>query len=305
MAPKVSVTTLNVMKGIVLAGGTGSRLWPLTHAVSKQLLPVFDKPMIYYPLATLMESGIREILIICRPDESALFQRLLGDGSQLGVCFSYAHQERPNGIAAAFQIAEPYLQDTFNHVTLILGDNFFHGDSIGRELPVPQDFSGARIFAYEVRDPSGYGVVEFDRQGAVRSIAEKPIHPSSPYAIPGLYIYDEEVVSRARELEPSVRGELEISDLNVSYLVDGRLEAKVLPRGTAWLDMGTFEALLDAGSYVRAIEARRSRKVGCLEEVAWRNQWISSEELLKLAEPLMASGYGRYLANLLAAPDHT
>lgn len=289
------------MKGIVLAGGTGSRLWPLTRAVSKQLLPVYDKPMIYYPLATLMGAGIREILIISTPRDADLFRELLGTGESLGISISYAVQAKPTGIADAFLVGEDFLSDASN-CCLILGDNLFHGQAVTDALQVPDDFTGARIFGYEVVNPQEYGVVEFDQSGAALSLEEKPARPKSRFAVPGLYVYDQDVVEIARDLRPSARGELEITDINVRYLTGGKLDVRVLPRGTAWLDTGSFEALLDASVYVKAIEARQGVKVACLEEVAWRQGWIDDNQLLEFAGAQMASGYGRYLARLLQAP---
>jgi len=285
------------VKGIILAGGTGSRLWPLTRAVSKQLLPVYDKPMIYYPLATLMGAGVREILIISTPRDADLFRELLGTGESLGISISYAVQENANGIAEAFLVGEDFLRGAKN-CCLILGDNLFHGQAVTDALQVSDDFTGARIFGYEVVNPQEYGVVEFDESGRALSLEEKPTQPRSRFAVPGLYVYDDDVVEIARSLEPSARGELEITDINVTYLARDDLDVRVLPRGTAWLDTGSFEALLDASVYVKAIEARQGVKVACLEEVAWRKGWIDDNRLLELADAQVASGYGSYLSGL-------
>ncbi len=285
------------MRGILLAGGTGSRLWPITRAVSKQLMPVFDKPMIYYPLSTLIMAGIREILVITTPEDQAQFQRLLGDGSQYGLDLCYAVQPRPEGIAQAFVIGAEFIGD--QSVALILGDNIFHGVGLGRKLRGHTGVDGGLIFAYPVADPESYGVVEFDPTGKVISIEEKPAHPKSRYVVPGLYFYDNEVVKIAGELEPSARGELEISSINEEYLRQGRLQVIPLDRGTAWLDTGTFDSLVAAAEYVRVIEQRQGMKIGCLEETAWRAGFIDDDQLERLAEPLVKSGYGGYLVNLL------
>ena len=284
------------MKGIILAGGTGSRLWPITMGVSKQLLPVYDKPMIHYPLATLMAAGLREVLIITTPEDSASFSRLLGDGSAWGMTIEYAVQPRPEGLAQAFLIAEDFLGG--DSAALILGDNLFYGPSLGRKLAQLTGVSGAHVFAYEVADPSEYGVVEFDETGVVLSVEEKPARPRSNYAIPGLYFYDATVVDVAKSIRPSARGELEITAVNDHYLQRAELTVTVLERGTAWLDTGTFRSLQDAGEFVRVIEDRTGTKIGCVEEIAWRNGWITSDELAALAEPLLKSGYGAYLARL-------
>ena len=285
------------MKGIILAGGTGSRLWPITMGVSKQLLPVYDKPMIHYPLATLMAAGLREILVITTPEDAASFSRLLGDGTPWGVSISYAVQPRPEGLAQAFLIAEDFLDG--DGAALILGDNLFYGPRLGRHLSELNDVMGGHVFAYEVANPSDYGVVEFDESGRVLSIAEKPESPRSNYAVPGLYFYDETVVDVAKSITPSARGELEITAVNDHYLRAGSLAVTVLERGTAWLDTGTFRTLQDAGEFVRVMEDRTGMKIGCVEEVAWRQGWISDTELDALAQPLTKSGYGDYLLRLL------
>jgi glucose-1-phosphate thymidylyltransferase len=285
------------MRGLVLAGGTGSRLWPITRAVSKQLMPVFDKPMIYYPLSTLVMAGISEILVITTPADGPQFQRLLGDGSQLGLHLRYAVQERPAGIAEAFVIGAEFIGD--DQVALILGDNIFHGVGLGRRLREYSSVSGGRVFAYQVANPQDYGVVEFDDDGRVIAIEEKPAAPRSRYVIPGLYFYDNRVVEIARALRPGPRGELEITDVNRCYLRAGTLRVTVLDRGTAWLDTGTFTSLVQAAEFVRVIEERQSLKIGCIEEVAWRAGLIDDAQLRRLAEPLIGSGYGRYLLRLL------
>ena len=285
------------MRGILLAGGTGSRLWPLTRAVSKQLMPIFDKPMIYYPLTTLMMAGIREILIITTPQDQEQFQRLLGDGSQWGLDLQYAAQERPEGIAQAFVLGADFIGD--DSVALVLGDNIFHGSGLGTRLAENDKLVGGRIFAYQVADPQAFGVVEFGPDGRVISIEEKPEKPKSRYAVPGLYFYDNRVVGIAAGLEPSARGELEITAVNDAYLRLGELRVTALDRGTAWLDTGTFDSLVQASEYVRVIEQRQGFKVGCVEEVAWRMGYIDDARLRALAEPLLKSGYGGYLVNLL------
>jgi glucose-1-phosphate thymidylyltransferase len=286
------------MKGIVLAGGTGTRLWPITRGVSKQLLPVYDKPMIHYPISTLMNAGLRDILIITTPHDRPAFQRLLGDGADIGVRFSYVVQERPEGLAQAFLLGEEFLDG--DRAALVLGDNIFHGPGLGRRLSDLQDVDGGHIFAYRVGNPQEYGVVEFDPEGRAVSLAEKPAAPRSSYAVPGLYFYGPDIVEVARSIRPSARGELEITAVNQHYLQAGRLTVSVLQRGAAWLDTGTFRSLHDAGEYVRVMEDRQGVKLACLEEIAWRNGWIDDAALLALAEPLRKSGYGRYLEGLLA-----
>ena len=286
------------MRGIILAGGSGTRLWPITKGISKQLMPIYDKPMIYYPLSTLMSAGIREILIITTPDDQVAFQRLLGDGSELGITLSYAAQPQPEGLAQAFLIGEEFIGD--EKVALVLGDNIFHGTGLGSNLRSVTDVDGALIFAYQVANPRAYGVVEFDADHRAVSIEEKPEHPKSNYAVPGLYFYDNSVVAIAKSITPSARGELEISTVNERYLGEGRLQVNVLDRGTAWLDTGTFESMVQATEFVRVIEDRQGFKIGCIEEIAWRAGWIDDQQLATLAEPLVKSGYGRYLQRLLA-----
>ncbi len=285
------------MKGIVLAGGSGTRLWPLTKAVSKQLMPVFDKPMIYYPISTLMLAGIREILIITTPDDSDAFKRLLGDGSQLGCIFQYAIQDVPNGLAQAFVIGEEFIGDS--NVALVLGDNIFHGSHFGRQMRSNMNLNGALIYAYYVRDPERYGVVDFDDEGNALSLEEKPSSPRSNYAIPGLYFYDNNVIEIAKSLKPSSRGEYEITDVNKAYLDAGKLKVSKLDRSMAWLDTGTHESLHAASQYVQVIEQRQGLKIGSIEEIAWRMGYISDDELREVAEPLRKSGYGEYLLNQL------
>jgi glucose-1-phosphate thymidylyltransferase len=286
------------MKGIILAGGTGSRLRPITLGISKQLMPIYDKPMIYYPLSTLMMAGIREVLVITTPDDSAQFQRLLRDGSQWGLDFRYAVQPAPGGLAQAFLIGADFVgTDT---VALVLGDNIFYGTGLGTALRRNTDVKGGHIFAYHVNEPSAYGVVEFDSSGRVLSIEEKPARPKSHYSVPGLYFYDNDVIEIARGLEPSPRGELEITGVNNVYLDRGALTVTVLERGTAWLDTGTFEGLMDASQFVHVVESRQGHKIGCVEEIAWRNGWISDDQLLAHADSLATSGYGTYLGAVLA-----
>jgi glucose-1-phosphate thymidylyltransferase len=288
---------LSPMKGIILAGGTGSRLHPITHAVSKQLMPVYDKPMIHYPLSTLMLAGIREVLVITTPHEADQFVRLLGDGSALGLEITYATQDSPDGLAQAFLIGEQHIGT--DKVALVLGDNIFYGSGLGTRLRRFGDLDGAAVFGYRVADPTAYGVVEFDADFRAVSLEEKPAEPRSSFAVPGLYFYDNDVVGLARDLVPSPRGELEITDLNRRYLEQGRLQVEVLPRGSAWLDTGTFDDLNDASNFVRAIEARQGTKVGAPEEVAWRMGYIDDDQLAALAQGLLKSGYGGYLLGLL------
>lgn len=285
------------MRGIILAGGSGTRLWPITKGISKQLMPIYDKPMIYYPLSTLMLAGIREILVISTPEYKSHFQSLLGDGSALGIKLEFEVQEKPDGLAQAFIIGENFIGD--EKVALVLGDNIFHGESLGSALSSNLDKIGATIFAYHVSNPRDYGVVEFDKQNRAVSIEEKPLKPKSNYAVPGLYFYDNKVIEISKSIAPSDRGELEISSVNQRYLDLGELSVQTLDRGTAWLDTGTFESMMQASEYVRVIEDRQGFKIGCIEEIAWRNQWISSEQLLRLAKSLEKSGYGEYLHSLI------
>ncbi|NII42215.1 glucose-1-phosphate thymidylyltransferase [Curtobacterium flaccumfaciens] len=285
------------MKGIILAGGSGTRLWPITKGISKQLMPIYDKPMVYYPLSTLMMAGIREVLVITTPEYNDQFRALLGDGSALGMTIEYAVQPSPDGLAQAFVIGEDFIGD--DSVALVLGDNIFHGTGLGTSLQKNTTVQGATIFAYHVADPKAYGVVEFDDDFTAVSIEEKPAHPKSNYAVPGLYFYDNDVVEIAKTIEPSARGELEISTVNERYLEAGTLGVEVLDRGTAWLDTGTFESMMQASEYVKVIEDRQGHKIGCIEEIAWRNGWIDDDALAALAAPLAKSGYGVYLQNLL------
>lgn len=285
------------MKGIILAGGSGTRLHPLTLAVSKQLMPIYDKPMIYYPLSILMSAGIKDILIISTPHDLPHFEKLLGDGNSLGCSFSYAVQEVPNGLAQAFVIGEEFIGN--DKVALILGDNIFYGVGMDNLLKENNDPTGGVVYAYHVSDPERYGVVEFDKEMNAVSIEEKPIHPKSNYAVPGLYFYDNSVIEIAKKLQPSARGEYEITDINAEYLRRGALKVAVLDRGTAWLDTGTFASLMQAGQFVQVIEERQGLKIGCIEEVAYRNNFISKDQLKHIAQPLVKSGYGTYLMNLI------
>jgi glucose-1-phosphate thymidylyltransferase len=285
------------MKGIILAGGSGTRLHPLTLAVSKQLMPVYDKPMIYYPLSILMMAGINEILIITTPHDQPMFQKLLGDGKDLGCNFQYAIQEVPNGLAQAFVIGEEFIGN--DSVALILGDNIFYGTGLQQLLQSNRNPDGGVVFAYHVSDPERYGVVEFDNHNHAISIEEKPLHPKSNYAVPGLYFYNNEVIQIAKNLKPSPRGEYEITDVNKAYLEAGRLKVGILDKGTAWLDTGTFTSLMQAGQFVQVIEERQGLKIGCIEEIAFRMGYINKDQLNKLAEPLVKSGYGKYLLNLM------
>lgn len=301
MPSRVPWVTLATMRGIILAGGSGTRLHPITMGVSKQLVPVYDKPMIYYPLSTLILAGIRDVLVITTPHDAEQFHRLLGDGSQFGISISYTVQAEPNGLAQAFVLGADFVGG--DRVALVLGDNIFYGPGLGTRLSRFREIDGGAVFAYRVAEPRAYGVVEFDADGRVLSLEEKPEHPRSAYAVPGLYFYDNDVVQIARDLRPSARGEYEITDVNRTYLEQGRLQVEVLPRGTAWLDTGTFEALLDASDYVRAIEHRQGQKIGAPEEVAWRMGFLSDDDLRARAEVIMKSGYGVYLMDLLAEKD--
>lgn len=285
------------MKGIILAGGSGTRLYPLTIAVSKQLMPVYDKPMIYYPLSTLMLAGIREILIITTPDDQAGFKKLLGDGSEIGCHFEYVVQPSPDGLAQAFILGADFIGNS--PVALILGDNIFYGSGMGTFLQTKTNPNGGVVFAYQVHDPERYGVVEFDKNFKAISIEEKPNKPKSNYAVPGLYFYDNDVVAIAKSIKPSPRGELEITDVNKVYLDTGRLEVGVLRRGTAWLDTGTFDSLMEAGDFINVIEKRQGMKIGCIEEIAYRNRWIDDTQLIKLVDKYFKSGYGKYLQKIV------
>lgn len=285
------------MKGIILAGGSGTRLHPLTLAMSKQMMPVFDKPMIYYPLSTLLEAGIREILIISTPHDMPLFQKLLGDGSRIGCSFSYTVQHEPNGLAQAFVLGEDFIGN--DSAALVLGDNIFYGSKMADLLKSSRDPQGGVVFAYQVSDPERYGVVDFDENLKAISIEEKPLKPKSRYAVPGLYFYDNNVVEIAKNLQPSARGEYEITDVNKVYLEQGKLQVGILDRGTAWLDTGTFASLMQAGQFVQVIEERQGLKVGCIEEIAWQQGFINNAQLEEIAQPLVKSGYGKYLLNLI------
>lgn len=287
------------MRGIILAGGTGSRLHPITHGISKQLVPVFDKPMIYYPLSTLILAGIRDILIITTPHDAEQFKRLLGDGSQFGISLTYQQQPSPDGLAQAFVIGEKHIGE--DSVALVLGDNIFYGRGMGTQLRKYADVEGGAVFGYWVKDPSAYGVVEFDANGRALSLEEKPLVPKSHYAVPGLYFYDNDVIEIAKNLKPSLRGELEITDVNRCYLERGLLQVEILPRGTAWLDTGTFDDLNDASNFIRTVESRQGLKISAPEEISWRQGFLSDEELRQRAEPLVKSGYGSYLLGLLNA----
>jgi glucose-1-phosphate thymidylyltransferase len=286
------------MRGIILAGGSGTRLYPITKGISKQLMPIYDKPMIYYPLSTLMTAGIRDVLIITTPEDNDQFRRLLSDGSALGMHLEYAIQPRPEGLAQAFVIGADFIGT--EKVALVLGDNIFYGGGLGEALKDNVDLTGGAVFAYQVSNPRDYGVVEFDPSGRVLSIEEKPVHPKSNYAVPGLYFYDNDVVKIAASITPSGRGELEITAVNDAYLQRGSLRVTVLERGTAWLDTGTFDSMMDASQFVQVIEARQGHKIGCIEEIAWREGWIDDDQLRSLIAPLVKSGYGSYLAGLLA-----
>lgn len=288
------------MKGIILAGGSGTRLHPITFAISKQIMPVYDKPMIYYPLSTLMMAGIREILIISTPHDLPLFIKLFGDGSQFGLSIKYAEQATPNGLAQAFVIGADFIGK--DSVALVLGDNIFYGSGLGDQLSANRNPDGGIVYAYHVSDPERYGVVEFDENKKAISIEEKPLKPKSNYAVPGLYFYDNEVVSIAKDLKPSPRGEYEITDVNKEYLKRGKLKVSIMDRGTAWLDTGTFDSLMQATQFVQVIEQRQGIKIACIEEIAYRKKFISKEQLVEIAKPLLKSGYGQYLLDLIKQP---
>jgi glucose-1-phosphate thymidylyltransferase len=285
------------MKGIILAGGSGTRLHPITYAISKQIMPIYDKPMIYYPLSTLMLAGIQDILIISTPHDLPQFKRLLNDGSQLGLRFTYAEQAVPNGLAQAFVIGADFIGN--DNVALVLGDNIFYGSGLGEQLSKNTHPNGGIVYAYHVSDPERYGVVEFDKNNTAISIEEKPAQPKSSYAVPGLYFYDNEVVAISRDLKPSPRGEYEITDVNKEYLRRGKLKVSILDRGTAWLDTGTFDSLMQASQFVQVIEQRQGIKIACIEEIAYRKGYITKEQLITVAQPLLKSGYGQYLMNVL------
>ncbi len=285
------------MKGIILAGGSGTRLYPITYAISKQIMPVYDKPMIYYPLSTLMLAGIKDILIISTPTDLPQFQKLFGRGEHLGLNFSYAEQAQPNGLAQAFVIGENFIGN--EPCALVLGDNIFYGMGLGKTLEQNNNPDGGIVYAYQVSDPERYGVVEFDAEMKAISIEEKPSHPKSKYAVPGLYFYDNQVVEIAKNIQPSPRGEYEITDINLEYLRRGKLSVSVLDRGTAWLDTGTFDSLMQASQFIQVIEQRQGIKVACIEEIAWRKGFISTAQLVKLAQPLLKSGYGKYIMDLI------